>query len=70
MFILYLIKLLIDIFCIHLSSVDGRLPLNVKLEVEEDGVYADGLSKTVLFRDELNRSNPLGLLDEELELDM
>ena len=65
-----MIKLFIAIFQVHLSSVDGRLPLNVKLDVEEDGVYADGLSKTVLFREELNRSNPLGLLDEELELDM
>ena len=55
---------------VHLSNVDGRLPLYVKLEVDEDGVYADGLSNTVLFLDELNRSNPLGLLDEELELDM
>ena len=54
----------------YLSKVDGRLPLYVKLDVDEDGVYADGLSKTVLFLDELNLSNPLGLLDEdELELD-
>ena len=54
----------------HLSKVDGRLPLYVKLDVDDDGVYADGLSKTVLFLDELNLSNPLGLLDEdELELD-
>ena len=40
------------------------------LEVDEDGVYADGLSNTVLFREELKRSNPLGLLDDELELDV
>ena len=54
----------------YLSRVDGRLPLYVKLDVDDDGVYADGLSKTVLFLDELNLSNPLGLLDEdELELD-
>ena len=54
----------------YLSKVDGRLPLYVKLDVDDDGVYADGLSKTVLFLDELNLSNPLGLLDEdELELD-
>ena len=54
----------------YLSKVDGLLLLYVKVDVDDDGVYADGLSKTVLFLDELNLSNPLALLDEdELELD-
>ena len=54
----------------YLSNVEGRLLLYVKLDVDDDGVYADGLSNTVLFREELKRSNPLGLLDDELELDV
>ena len=32
-------------------------------------MYADGLSNTVLFLDALNRSNAVGLLDEEFVLE-
>ena len=68
--VLDLIKIICTVYLSNLSKVEGRLLLYVKLDVDEDGVYADGLSNTVLFRDELKRSNPLGLLDEELELDV
>ena len=68
--VLDLIKIICTVYLSNLSKVEGRLLLYVKLDVDDDGVYADGLSNTVLFRDELKRSNPLGLLDEELELDV
>ena len=68
--VLDLIKIICTAYLSNLSKVEGRLLLYVKLDVDDDGVYADGLSNTVLFRDELKRSNPLGLLDEELELDV
>ena len=68
--VLDLIKIICTVYLSNLSNVEGRLLLYVKLDVDDDGVYADGLSNTVLFRDELKRSNPLGLLDEELELDV
>ena len=68
--VLDLLKIICTVYLSNLSKVEGRLLLYVKLDVDDDGVYADGLSNTVLFRDELKRSNPLGLLDEELELDV
>ena len=68
--VLDLIKIICTVYLSNLSKVEGRLLLYVKLDVDDDGVYADGLSNTVLFREELKRSNPLGLLDEELELDV
>ena len=68
--VLDLIKIICTVYLSNLSKVEGRLLLYVKLDVDDDGVYADGLSNTVLFREELKRSNPLGLLDDELELDV